>query len=231
MKNFLKYVLATITGIILLGIVLAIISVISMVGLAASSASNTKVEENSVFTLMLSGTLDERAAEDPIGMLTGQVSENLGLDNIISAIKKAKDNEDVKGIYIEAGAFSSDTPASSHAIREALLGQPVFRHRLARHRRVVGVQYAPRLRLGVADQDIPGFDQVKPPRDLLVAHPEPGRVDRHDQRPVGRIARACRSGQTDADELPGEACDRVRGNVVHDAGHAQQQPVGEVQKK
>ena len=121
MKNFLKYVLATITGIILLGIVLAIISVISMVGLAASSASNTKVEENSVFTLMLSGTLDERAAEDPIGMLTGQVSENLGLDNIISAIKKAKDNEDVKGIYIEAGAFSSDTPASSHAIREALL--------------------------------------------------------------------------------------------------------------
>lgn len=121
MKNFLKYVLATITGIILLGIVMAIISVISMVGLAASSASNTKVEENSVFTLMLSGTLDERSEEDPIAMITGQVSDNLGLDNIIGAIKKAKENEDIKGIYIEAGIFSSDAPASSRAIREALL--------------------------------------------------------------------------------------------------------------
>ena len=42
-------------------------------------------------------------------------------DSMISAIKKAKENKDIKGIYIEAGMFSSDTPASSHAIREALL--------------------------------------------------------------------------------------------------------------
>ncbi len=121
MKDFLKYVLATITGIIVLGIIMAIISVISMVGLVASSAGSTKVTENSVFTLMLSGQLEERTAENPLSMLSGQVSENLGLDDIISAIKKAKDNEDIKGIYIEAGIFSSDTPASSHAIREALL--------------------------------------------------------------------------------------------------------------
>ena len=121
MKDFLKNVLATITGIIVMGIIMAIISVISMVGLVASSAGNTKVAENSVFTLMLSGQLDERAADNPLGMLTGQVSENLGLDDMISAIKKAKDNEDIKGIYIEAGLFSSDTPASTHAIREALL--------------------------------------------------------------------------------------------------------------
>ena len=121
MKDFLKNVLATITGIIVLGIIMAIISAISMVGLVASSAGSTKVAENSVFTLMLSGQLDERTAENPLDMLTGQVSENLGLDDIISAIKKAKDNEDIKGIYIEAGIFSSDTPASSHAIREALL--------------------------------------------------------------------------------------------------------------
>ena len=121
MKDFLKSVLATITGIILLGIIMAIISVVSMVGLVASSAGSTKVAENSVFTLVLSGQLDERTADDPLGMLTGQVSENLGLDDIVCAIKKAKDNKDIKGIYIEAGMFSSDTPASSHAIREALL--------------------------------------------------------------------------------------------------------------
>ena len=121
MKEFLKYVLATVTGIILVTIIMGILSVISLVGLAASSASTTKVEENSVFTLMLSGQLDERTADDPIAKLTGQVSENLGLDNMVSAIRKAKENENIKGIYIEAGLFSSDTPASTHAIREALL--------------------------------------------------------------------------------------------------------------
>ena len=121
MKDFLKYVFATITGIIVLTIVMAILGTISLVGLAASSASTTKVEENSVFTLMLSGQLEERAQSNPLASLTGEVGENLGLDNIVNAIKKAKDNEDIKGIYIEAGAFSSDTPASAHAIREALL--------------------------------------------------------------------------------------------------------------
>ena len=121
MKEFFKYVLATVTGIILVAIIMGILSVISLVGLAASSASTTNVEDNSVFVLSLSGTLDERVAEDPLAMVTGEVSDNIGLDNLLKAIKKAKDKEEIKGIYIEAGLFSSDTPASTHAIREALL--------------------------------------------------------------------------------------------------------------
>ena len=122
MKQFLKYVLATVTGIILVLIIVGILGGISLVGMAAKSASTTQVEENSVYTLKLSGMLNERAASNPLAELTGQVSENLGLDNMLEAIQKAKENENIKGIYIEAGAFSSDTPASSHALREALLG-------------------------------------------------------------------------------------------------------------
>ena len=121
MKEFFKYVLATVTGIILVAIIMGILAAISLVGLAASSASTTNVEDNSVLTLTLSGTLNERTAEDPLASLTGQVSENMGLDKLLEAIKKAKDKEEIKGIYIEAGLFSSDTPASTHAIREALL--------------------------------------------------------------------------------------------------------------
>lgn len=121
MKNFLKYVLATITGIVILSIVMGIIAVVTMVGLAASSAGSTPVEDNSVFTLTLSGQLNERAEANPIAKLTGQVSANLGLDAMLSAIQKAKENDNIKGIYIEAGLFSSDSPASTHAIREALL--------------------------------------------------------------------------------------------------------------
>ena len=121
MKEFFKYVLATVTGIILVAIIMGILAAISLVGLAASSASTTNVEDNSVFVLSLSGTLNERTAEDPLASLTGEVSENIGLDKLLNAIKKAKDKEEIKGIYIEAGLFSSDTPASTHAIREALL--------------------------------------------------------------------------------------------------------------
>lgn len=121
MKDFIKYVFATVTGIIVFSLVMGILFVISLVGLAASSASSVPVEENSVFTLMLSGQVNERAEEDIMALVSGQVSENLGLDDILTSIKKAKENDDIKGIYIESGLFSIDTPASAHAIREALL--------------------------------------------------------------------------------------------------------------
>lgn len=121
MKDFIKYVFATVTGIVVFSLIMGILFVISLVGLAASSASTVPVEKNSVFTLMLSGQVDERTEEDIMRQLSGQISENLGLDDIISAIKKAKENEDIKGIYIETGLFAIDTPASAHAIREALL--------------------------------------------------------------------------------------------------------------
>ena len=121
MKDFIKYVFATVTGIIVFSLVMGILFVISLVGLAASSASSVPVEDNSVFTLSLSGQVNERAEDDIMGMLNGQVSGNLGLDDIIASIKKAKENEDIKGIYLEAGLFSIDAPASAHAIREALL--------------------------------------------------------------------------------------------------------------
>lgn len=121
MKEFLKYVFATVTGIVIVGIVMTILGVISLVGLAASSASTTLVQENSVFTLMLSGQLEERTQDNPFSSFMGDATETLGLDDIIDAIHKAKDNKDIKGIYIEAGLFSADTPASMHAIREALL--------------------------------------------------------------------------------------------------------------
>ena len=109
MKSFLKYVLATVTGIILVGVIMGILSVIMLVGLAASSASTTEVEDNSVFALSLTGSLNERGEDNPFAKFSGQASEVLGLDDIISAIHKAKDEENIKGIYIEAGLFAADS--------------------------------------------------------------------------------------------------------------------------
>lgn len=52
-------------------------------------------------------------------MFTGDNSLNSGLNDILSAIKKAKTNDDIKGIYIEAGALMTNY-ATLQEIRNAL---------------------------------------------------------------------------------------------------------------
>lgn len=116
----MKYTLATIVGIFITTVIMGVIGVISIIGMAAASETTTEVKDNSVFVLSLSGGLEERAKDNVLAQLTGKVDESIGLDDILSAIDKAKDNDKIKGIYIQAGMFSSDSPASSKAIRDKL---------------------------------------------------------------------------------------------------------------
>lgn len=120
MKDFLKYTLATITGLIATSVIMGIVGIIMLAGIAAAGQAPTEVKDNTVFVLNLSGTLEERATDNFMGQLTGQVSENIGLDDILRSIDKAKKNDKIKGIYIKAGMFASDSPASSKAIRRKL---------------------------------------------------------------------------------------------------------------
>lgn len=123
MKEFLKYTLATIVGIFLAGIVFTILGIISMVGIVASSDTETKVKENSIFELRLDGSIAERSqAEDPFSKLLGSsTSTSYGLDDILSSIKKAKSNDNIKGIYIESGSGGISDFATNEAIRRALV--------------------------------------------------------------------------------------------------------------
>ena len=121
MKDFMKNVLATVVGLILFFLIIGIVGVMSMVGMIAAGESTKNVAKNSVFVLNLSGQLEERSESNLMSMVTGQVSGTIGLDEVLSAIKKAKDNDRIKGIYIEAGMFSADSYASLQAIRRALL--------------------------------------------------------------------------------------------------------------
>lgn len=120
MKGFFKSVLATVVGLFLFFIIMGFFLVISMVGMIASGEQTKSVRDNSVLVLNLTGVMEERAENDFMSQLTGNFSGQLGLDDILSAIKKAKDNEKIKGIYIEAGAFAPDSYASMQAIRRAL---------------------------------------------------------------------------------------------------------------
>ena len=120
MKDFFKYVLATVVGMLLFSIVMGVFMVMSMVGIVASGEQTKSIKDNSVLVLNLSGTLDERAQADPMAFIKGEDTEATGLDDMLAAIRKAKTNDKVKGIYIEAGAFAADSYASLQAVRKAL---------------------------------------------------------------------------------------------------------------
>ena len=120
MKDFFKYVLATVVGMLLFSIVMGVFMVMSMVGIVASGEQTKSIKDNSVLVLNLSGTLDERAQTDPMAFIKGENTEATGLDDMQTAIRKAKTNDKVKGIYIEAGAFAADSYASLQAVRKAL---------------------------------------------------------------------------------------------------------------
>ena len=122
MKQFFKMVLATICGIAIFLMITAFFLVISLVGMIASDSASTKVKDNSVFVIKLNGTISERAESGtPLDDILGMNDMSaMGLDDLIASIRKAKNNEDIKGIYLEGGAASFDAPATAQQLRDVL---------------------------------------------------------------------------------------------------------------
>jgi len=119
MKDFLKFTLATVVGIILSSIVIFFIGAIILFGVVASADTEVKVKPNSIMFLDLNGTLEERTKDNPLKQFFGEEFSNYGLDDILSSIKKAKENDDIKGIYIQAKMLGASY-ASLQEIRNAL---------------------------------------------------------------------------------------------------------------
>ena len=117
----MKQAFATVVGILIFTVAMGIIGVISILGMVASTDSTPKVKDNSVLVLNLNGVMQERSQDDIYSFLTGGEVSSLGLDDLAEAIDKAKTDDNVKGIYIEAGMFAPDGPASVQALREKLV--------------------------------------------------------------------------------------------------------------
>lgn len=118
MKDFFKNVLATMVGLFLFGFVMSFLGFMCLIGIIASSSSTTKIENNSVLVLKLDGNMAEQEEENMMNSLQG-VPE-LSFEGTMKAIKKAKDNDKVAGIYLEAGQFGADL-AQAEEIEKALL--------------------------------------------------------------------------------------------------------------
>lgn len=119
MKDFLKFTLATIVGIIVASIVLFFLSILVFFGMVSSSESETQVADNSIMMLDLNGTLSERNQGMPFDFLMGDEYKSYGLDDILASIQKAKEHENIKGIYIEATSLNAGV-AAYEEIRDAL---------------------------------------------------------------------------------------------------------------
>ena len=119
MKEFLRSTLATITGVLICGFIFIILGVTMLAGFVASSESETIVMPNSVFTLELKGTVQERYQPSPVDQFFEDQISTYGLEDILNSIQKAKEDEQIKGIYLHTGALACST-ASLQAIHRAL---------------------------------------------------------------------------------------------------------------
>ena len=93
------------------------------------SSSTVTLQDKSVYRLQLKGTLVEQAQEEnPFAGLMGSVpyysnyaqQETVGLDEILSNIRLAKNDNKILGIWLD-GAELAMAPASAKAIRDALI--------------------------------------------------------------------------------------------------------------
>lgn len=125
MKQFLKFTLATIVGIIITSILFTLISFAVVGAIAGANDSATVLKPNSVYELTLEGTLIDRSKDDPF---TGAINQSLGntnnvsigLDDVLSNISKAKKDANIVGIYLKGGSLSGGI-ASLKEIRNALI--------------------------------------------------------------------------------------------------------------
>ena len=120
MKKFFKTTLACMLALLIVGFILPIVGISIIAGVVASSGADSTIEENSVLFLDFNGSIEERAVENPFASMMNDEFKSYGLDEIIAAIKEAKINKDIKGIYLQAGVVEGISSASLEEIRGEL---------------------------------------------------------------------------------------------------------------
>lgn len=118
--NFFKSLLASILGCFIVIGMFILVGVIFLMAMTLGSDEKYNLKENTVLTLKLEGVLAERVNSNPIMEMLGLSETNqIGLNDVLASIKKAKENDKIKGIYIDARMFYA-SGASLKEIRDQL---------------------------------------------------------------------------------------------------------------
>ena len=120
MKNFLKYTLATITGIIITSILFFIVMLASLSALVASGDKPVSISDNSILVLKAGVAIPDRGNQNPLAgfdLFNMTFTPAPGLNEILQNIEKASTDNKIKGILIENGLLPSGW-ATTGEIRE-----------------------------------------------------------------------------------------------------------------
>ena len=124
MKQFFKMVFASMFGVFIALMLMSFLGFIFFVGMLVSFSSESKASytprsDESVFKLSLEGIMYEEVTDNPLSLILG--GENmLSLKDILSSIQNAKDQNAIKGIYLDLGLLSTGT-SNIDVIRRALI--------------------------------------------------------------------------------------------------------------
>ncbi|MCA1402919.1 hypothetical protein, partial [Bradyrhizobium sp. BRP56] len=121
MRQFLKYVLATIVGLIFFSFVGFLL--LLGIGAAFSSSDNkTVVSSNSVLKIDLDKPIEEQSSENPFSDF-GPIRSSgdaIGLIELKQTLRKAKEDDNIQGIYLQTESPMAGW-ASIEEVRNALI--------------------------------------------------------------------------------------------------------------
>ncbi len=123
MKDFLKYTLATIVGIVIINIIGFFIFFIVIGAIVSTTEKQVTVPNNSLLVINLERQVVDRAPVDPfedLNLPAFSQGQKIGLDQILESIEKAKYDNRIKGIYLNSTAINAGM-ATVEEIRNALL--------------------------------------------------------------------------------------------------------------
>ena len=118
MKQFFKMVFAGLCALALFTVLIFVF----FIGAAVTSASGSKpsgLEDKSILLLNLNQNIVEQTQDNPFDAFSGGMGSDLGLNDILSSLRDAKNNKQIKGIYIRTGVCPIGW-ASLQEMREAL---------------------------------------------------------------------------------------------------------------
>jgi protease-4 len=123
MKQFFKFVFATMLGFILSAVVILIILIAGVTAVISRSSNKVEVKDNTILHVNLNLPITERSSSSPldnldIGPFKGE--KMLGLNEILRSIKSAKTDDHIKGIYLDVSYMMTGF-ATIEEIRDALL--------------------------------------------------------------------------------------------------------------
>ncbi len=124
MKEFFKYVLATIVGIIAVSVIATLLMFVVIGAIVASADKEVKVEPSSMLVIDLNRQVVDRASNDPFEDIElppmFASAKTIGLNNIFEALEQAVDDDRIKGVYLDLSVINGGM-ASVEEIRNALV--------------------------------------------------------------------------------------------------------------